>query len=181
MIPFLFSDEEKKKSIVIEELKLTETGFRINPKSYCSWFHRCWVLDNFGTKEDWTKELYICTKYLEMDERNCNYFLYSRMMNVYLLNFCLGNNIYFILTVHCWDYRKYVVERLNTQLEKELDFSLQKLSANFSNYSAWHYRSKLIPRIHSIFDQKKLFESDVYEQGMFNFSLLSYLDVKRCK
>lgn len=74
---FVLRDEEKKKSIVTEELKLTEAGFRVNPKSYCSWFHRCWILDNFGTKEDWTKELYICTKYLEMDERNCNYFLFS--------------------------------------------------------------------------------------------------------
>ncbi len=64
---------DDKSTFVDEELKLTEAGLRVNPKSYCSWFHRCWLLDNFGDESNWNRELLICTKYLELDDRNCEY------------------------------------------------------------------------------------------------------------
>lgn len=39
---------------------------------------------------------------------------------------------------------------------REVHFATRKIEADFSNFSAWHYRSKLLPRI---WDAEKLDES----------------------
>lgn len=62
---------------------------------------------------------------------------------------------------HGWDYRRYIVASLNTSippinttrkrptttLKSELAYTTNKISASFSNYSAWHYRTKLMEKI----------------------------------
>ena len=82
-------------------------------------------------------ELKLCDKMLGMDERN----------------------------FHCWNYRlltslqylKEIESRLsqinqdiahqvkNIFLEKECTMAYNLIKKNFSNFSAWHYRSKLMP------------------------------------
>lgn len=51
-------------------------------------------------------------------------------------------------TVHCWDYRRIVTQSSQVPDADELDLTSSLITKNFSNYSSWHYRSKLLPRIH---------------------------------
>lgn len=72
------------------ELALTETCLRKNPKSYGSWFHRQWCLKKADGLDltsksvllSWSNELKLCGLFLKMDERN----------------------------FHCWRHRFFVVE-----------------------------------------------------------------------
>lgn len=101
------------------ELMLTEMALQKNPKSYGAWSHRAWAMGAFPNM-DWDRELRLCNLFLEQDERN----------------------------FHCWDYRRVVCQHAKVSLEKELSFTMEKIAANFSNYSAWHYRSRLLPRVY---------------------------------
>lgn len=52
------------------DLEFTLVGLQSNPKSYCAWHHRRWCLETCA-EPDWTHELELCTKFLKLDERNC--------------------------------------------------------------------------------------------------------------
>jgi len=119
-----FKDEDQRsegeiQQLMQSELRLIEQCLCANPKSYGGWHHRRWVLDNMPIPV-WEQELALCNKYLELDERN----------------------------FHGWDYRRFVVERSQICAADEFEYSSKKIMTNFSNYSSWHYRSRLLPLIY---------------------------------
>ncbi|ESO94984.1 hypothetical protein LOTGIDRAFT_160736 [Lottia gigantea] len=110
---------EELNKLFEEELYFLESCLKVNPKSYGTWHHRCFVMTTMPIP-DWTRELQLCNKFLEYDERN----------------------------FHCWDYRRFVVKTSNVPAKDEFDFTTAKIASNFSNYSSWHYRSKLLPQLY---------------------------------
>lgn len=107
-------NKDKSESIWKDELSFTIECLKKNEKSYSVWQHRIWVLSKMP-KSEYDVEILLCNSFLMKDERN----------------------------FHCWDYRTYISEIMNADIEKEIEFTTEKIRSNFSNFSAWHRRHKL--------------------------------------
>lgn len=122
LLQFFTQTPELKSTYCARELKVIEKSLAVNAKAYGAWHQRRWIIEQ-GTS-DIAAELGICDRFLQLDARN----------------------------FHCWNYRRFVAEKAfacgaATRLT-ELQFSAQKINEDFSNYSAWHYRTVLIPIIY---------------------------------
>ncbi|KAF1336809.1 Geranylgeranyl transferase type-2 subunit alpha, partial [Globisporangium splendens] len=128
------SARAQDKDAELEELAKTELKLTL---SYSAWFQRQWIIDRgLG---DLQKEIGLCNKLLELDERN----------------------------FHCWNYRRHVCRLAGVSREDELAFATLKVEQNFSNYSALHHRSisledPLAPDV--IFDEIGLVQQAVFTE-----------------
>ncbi|OZJ06320.1 hypothetical protein BZG36_00721 [Bifiguratus adelaidae] len=121
--PLKSSGKEEQKTIYQGELALFMELVQVNPKSYWMWNHRMWCLQTMPDPS-WKGELKLLERMLEMDARN----------------------------FHGWDYRRFVIGKMAPSAgdqskiaKQEVDFTTTKIQQNFSNYSAWHHRSKWLP------------------------------------
>ncbi|EGC34857.1 hypothetical protein DICPUDRAFT_34340, partial [Dictyostelium purpureum] len=114
------------------ELKFIEECIQRYTKSYWIWYHRKWVTVRLDDC-DWDRELKLCSKLLNLDLRN----------------------------FHCWSYRRFVLENSKIPLEDEFKYTTSKIEQNFSNYSAWHQRSSILPKIYP--EPEKLLEKVLEE------------------
>jgi len=103
------------------------------PKCYWIWNYRLWLLKEGNARlepqvarELWNRELGLVGKMLTRDSRN----------------------------FHGWGYRRTVVSELesselngSSMVEPEFEYTTKMIKSNLSNFSAWHRRSKLIPRL----------------------------------
>lgn len=149
------------------------------PKCYWIWNHRYWLLRQTSAllprnaaQKYWTQELGLVSKMLGRDGRN----------------------------FHGWNYRRFVISGLQELLsstgaadpaeeragqgapndqelsiiESEFAYTTKMIKSNLSNFSAWHNRSKLIPRLlderkATMEQRKKLFDGELafIQQGVF--------------
>ncbi|KAG7452843.1 rab-protein geranylgeranyltransferase, partial [Guyanagaster necrorhizus] len=119
-----------------DDLSLTTLALKAHPKVYWIWNHRRWCLEHVpngpGTdtegdpegwkKTYWDKEMFVVERILDADPRNCS------------------------PPVHAWNYRRYVLAGMPVPRPEtsELAYTTKKIESNFSNFSAWHQRSKIL-------------------------------------
>ena len=96
------------------ELDIALRVLASNPKSYWAWHHRRWCIGLLESY-DHKKEVEICNKFLAHDCRN----------------------------FHAWRHRRWAVAMCGDLYDSELQKTYEMISAEFSNFSAWHYRSQL--------------------------------------
>jgi len=127
---FPCSSLEEINTVLSTELSLTTAALKAHPKVYWVWNHRQWCLENVPDgpgeegadlhgwkKANWDRELFVVDKMLDADARN----------------------------FHAWNYRRYVLAGMPFPRPEasELAYTTRKIEGNFSNFSAWHQRSKI--------------------------------------
>jgi geranylgeranyl transferase type-2 subunit alpha len=154
----LLCDDDDLKDLH-EELSLTRKCLERNPKAYGAWFHRKWCILKAGREEVvLKKELGLCAVFLNLDERNFHCWNYRRFIVGCLLGSRAGeivlsdDQVLFGRQVGGSieeDKSGGVVDetKVLSLLESEFDFTTEKIEQNFSNGSAFHYRSKLLTHI----------------------------------
>lgn len=123
--------------LILNDLNLLIPLLRKYPKCYWIWKYRLWLLGEASSRlpvadshKFWQQELGLVGKMLSLDSRN----------------------------FHGWGYRKIVISRLESSQSKlkieavvstedEFKYATRMIESNLSNFSAWHTRSKLIPRL----------------------------------
>lgn len=119
------------------ELEFTTRALQRHPKAYPAWQHRFWLLDS-GAIDIGVSQA-VRTKAIQGEE-----FLSALMLSKDGRNF------------HGWAHRmrvRSIKDSQNTSAEeatlrKELEFVEDKINEDFANYSAWHHRSALLPKIY---------------------------------
>ncbi|GAQ84030.1 RAB geranylgeranyl transferase alpha subunit [Klebsormidium nitens] len=114
------ADDAAKARIFEQELVLIFEALQVNPKAYGAWYHRKWILQLMGVHAPLQREFKLLDKLLKQDERN----------------------------FHGWAYRRFLVRQADAPDTQEMAFVQQKIDETFSNFSAWHYRSKLLTKMH---------------------------------
>ncbi|KAI3650932.1 hypothetical protein MP228_004413 [Amoeboaphelidium protococcarum] len=131
-------------------LKFNLKCMKMNPKSYWSWNFRQWLFNQFYkvVAVDYQiikEEVVLINRLLDADDRNFHGWDYRRwFMSTFMNN---GRDIDDSVPVQTDSLRVVVnaaIDTYSAQLrDAEMEYCLTKIKANFSNYSAWHYRSKM--------------------------------------
>jgi len=131
------SSPKEINDLLTDDLSMTTAALKMHPKVYWIWNHRRWCLENVPDgpgsstegdvngwrKINWDREMFVVEKMLDADSRN----------------------------FHAWSYRRYVLARMPVARPEtaELAYTTRKIESNFSNFSAWHQRSKVLPSLWS--------------------------------
>ena len=145
-----------RMQLLAEDLMLTQESMRTHPKVYWLWNHRRWCLEMLppadeahgGAAAKWRKELALVDVMLGMDPRNFMGWNYRRYVVSELASALVGGGAPAFPASLSSDALSADARAAQLALaHEELQYTLRKIESNFSNFSAWHYRSKLLPRV----------------------------------
>ncbi|KAI3631824.1 hypothetical protein MIR68_010297 [Amoeboaphelidium protococcarum] len=143
------ADESQSQKVMIREmLKFNLKCMKMNPKSYWSWNFRQWLFNQFQCvvvdDQIIKEEVVLINRLLDADDRNFHGWDYRRwFMGTFMNN---SGDIDDSVPVQTDSLKvvNSVIDTYSAQLrDAEMEYCLTKIKANFSNYSAWHYRSKM--------------------------------------
>ena len=165
----------RREELLEDDLMLTEHALRAHPKVYWIWNHRQWCLTQYpprtcsssaSTPADdagwvWERELKLVEKMLDLDPRNFHGWNCRRAIIHHLALSILASHPSLaplaatqpsfpaLLSHHVvmQPQHQRVGAKLLALAERELGYTLRKIEANFSNFSAWHQRTKLLPHV----------------------------------
>jgi geranylgeranyl transferase type-2 subunit alpha len=150
-----------ESSMMLEkERNLTQAALQRNPKAYGPWLHRKWIMQHFRPSSSiLQQELGLTAQFLSLDERNFHCWNYRRFVVACLAGSWNGEwnvdttlmgpqvlpmNKDTVTTDHDLSPDKSTVIIPRSLLQAEFDFTTSKIKDNFSNFSAFHYRSQLL-------------------------------------
>ncbi|KAK6204918.1 geranylgeranyl transferase type II alpha subunit [Scheffersomyces amazonensis] len=139
-----------------KDLKLVLDVLKRYPKCYWIWNHRRWCLfelEELG-KVNWEYEFGVVSKLLEMDERNYHGWQYRRVVVKNIEDFSIKNS------ENSKDSEALILLNINV---KEFEYTTSKIKKNISNFSAFHNRSKLIPKLFQYFKQVSVVPDNLKE------------------
>mmetsp|Transcript_3107 Transcript_3107/g.4198 ORF Transcript_3107/g.4198 Transcript_3107/m.4198 type:complete len:343 (-) Transcript_3107:153-1181(-) len=173
------------------EDRLTAAALQNNPKAYGAWFHRKWCLvQQETTTKALQQELALTVRFLDRDERNFHCWNYRRLIVSLLLMknakssplagagagawnllledkdeplLLMGNQVALSETMDKTDGTSD--DDSTDWIAHEWDFTQQKIQQNFSNFSAFHYRSKLYELVQpTMKDELSLVENAIFTE-----------------
>ncbi|KAF8244280.1 protein prenylyltransferase [Wilcoxina mikolae CBS 423.85] len=128
--------ESRLALLLKEELELLVPLLTAYPKCYWIWNHRLWTLQQTSSLLSppkaaafWTKELALVGMMLTRDTRNFNGWMYRRIVVARIENTVQGGH--------------------KSMVKDEFEYTMRMIMevGGMKNYSAWHQRSVLIPRL----------------------------------
>lgn len=152
------NDAQSRSELILNDLNFLVPLLRKYPKCYWIWKYRLWLLEEASSRlpvadshKFWQHELGLVGKMLSLDSRN----------------------------FHGWGYRKVVISALESSQSKlneaaviftedEFKYATRMIESNLSNFSAWHSRSKLIPRLLNERQASNLEREAFLEKGSAN-------------
>ncbi|CDU25748.1 related to Rab geranylgeranyltransferase alpha subunit [Sporisorium scitamineum] len=159
----------RNQQLLEDDLMLTEHALRAHPKVYWIWNHRMWCLTQYPTPSAssssssastwvWERELKLVEKMLDLDPRNFHGWNCRRAILQHLALSILSSDpsttalaadqpSFPALLSHPLIISSPTKPALLSLAQKELAYALKKIESNFSNFSAWHQRTKLLPHV----------------------------------
>ncbi|OAX83246.1 hypothetical protein ACJ72_02391 [Emergomyces africanus] len=161
------SGEDRIKIIIKADLQFLFPLLRGYPKCYWIWNHRLWDLEQTTlllppavSRSFWQEELALVGKMLSLDNRNFHGWGYRRQVISALEGLGFNND------GHPEKDSSKAASAPKSMAQAELDYTTKMISANLSNFSAWHNRTQLILRLlneqsASDEDRKKMLDNEI--------------------